>query len=202
VRVRFLSLALWLAAGWSGATVAAQDQGSDQGIPTLHVYTNLVQIPTLVLTANRDPVTKPIDPSRFSVSIDSGPWFRATHVRQEGEDPISLSILLDLSGDTAQLVPKIGVALANLAPLSLHAQDRVSIYALSCGLVRSLNDAPAGIETLKKGVDEAVQPWMQRKGDKHAKNCEQEVPLWDALAKVAARMKDSPGRRVILAVSD
>ena len=199
---RFLSLALWLAAEWSGATLAAQDQGIDQGIPTLHVYTNLVQIPTLVLTANRDPVTKPIDPSRFSVSIDSGPWFRATHVRQEGEDPISLSILLDLNGETAQLVPKIGVALANLAPLSLHAQDRVSIYALSCGLFMSLNDAPADIETLKKGVDAAVQPWMQRKGDKHAKNCEQEVSLWDGLAEVAARMTDSPGRRVILAVSD
>ena len=199
---RFLPLTLWLAAGWSGATLAAQDQGSDQGIPTLHVYTNLVQIPTLVLTANRDPVTKPIDPSRFSVSIDSGPWFRATHVRQEGEDPILLSILLDLSGDTAQLAPKMGAAFASLAPLSLHPKDRVSIYALSCGLFRSIDDAPADIEALKKGVDAAVQPWMQRKGDKHAKSCEQEVPLWDGLAEVAARMMDSPGRRVILAVSD
>ena len=119
-----------------------------------------------------------------------------------GRGSISLSILLDLNGDTAELVPKIGVALANLAPLSLHAQDRVSIYALSCGLFISLNDAPADIETLKKGVDAAVQPWMQRKEEKHAKNCEQEVSLWDGLAEVAARMTDSPGRRVILAVSD
>lgn len=188
----------------SGTEVMAQTELKvvDGGVPTLHVYTNLVQIPTLVLTQNRDPVTKPIDPSRFSVSIDSGPWFRATHVRQQGEDPISLSILLDLSGDTAQLVPKIGVALASLAPLSLHPKDRVSIYALGCGLVRSVNDAPADIETLKKGVDAAVQPWMQRKGDKHAKNCEQEIPLWDALAEVAVRMTDLPGRRVILAVTD
>jgi hypothetical protein len=47
----------------------------DNGVPTLHVYTNLVQVPTLVLTMTNDPVGKPIVESRFSVSIDSGRWF-------------------------------------------------------------------------------------------------------------------------------
>ena len=46
-------------------------------------------------------------------NIDSGPWFRATHVRQEGDDPISLSILLDVSGDAAELMPKIDDAIAD-----------------------------------------------------------------------------------------
>jgi hypothetical protein len=166
------------------------------------VYTNLIQIPTLVLWQNREPVTKPIEASRFSVSIDSGPWFRATHVRQEGEDPIFLSILLDLNGNTTQLVPKIGAALASLAPLSLNSRDRVSVYALDCGLVSSFENAPADSGILKKKMDEVAEPWMLRKSEKHAKGCDQGTHLWDGLAHVVMRMMNAPGRRVILAVTD
>jgi hypothetical protein len=174
----------------------------DGGVPTLHVYTNLIQIPTLVLAPNHVPIGKPIEASRFSVSIDSGPWFRATHVRQEGEDPISLAILLDLNGNTTQLVPKIGVAVASLVPLSLNSRDRVSVYALDCGLLKSTEDAPADSGALKKAVDAVVESWMLRKNEKHAKGCDRGVHLWDALAQVVARMMNAPGRRVILAVTD
>lgn len=172
------------------------------GVPTLHVYTNLVQIPTLVLAPNHVPIGKPIEASRFSVSIDSGPWFQATHVRQEGDDPISLSILLDLNGNTTQLVPKIGVALASLVPLSLNSRDRVSVNALDCGLLISTEEAPADSGTLKKAVDAVVESWMLRKNEKHTKSCDQGVHLWDGLAQVVARMMNAPGRRVILAIID
>ena len=75
-----------LAAELSGVALAAQDGPKavvDGGVPTLHVYTNLIQVPTLVLWQSYEPVSKPIAENRFSVSIDSGPWFGATHVRQE-----------------------------------------------------------------------------------------------------------------------
>jgi hypothetical protein len=48
----------------------------------------------------------------------------------------------------------------------------------------------------------ASEPWMQRKKDKHAAKCEEGVGLWDDLALVAVRMTDSPGRPVILVVTD
>jgi len=193
-----------LAIALSGTEAMAQTEVKvvDGGVPTLHVYTNLIQMPTLVLWQNREPVRKPIEASRFSVRIDSGPWFRATHVRQEGEDPISLSILLDLSGNTTQLVPKIGAALASLAPLSLNSRDRVSVYALDCGLVKSIEDRAADNGTLKRAVDAAVAPWMLRRNEKHSKSCDQGAHLWDALAQVVAGMMNAPGRRVILAVTD
>src|SRR5258708_7785459 len=98
-------------------------QGVVNGVPTLPGATNVVQVPTLVLAMTEDRVSKRIAESRFSVSIDSGRWFRATHVRQEGDDPISLSILLDVSGDAADLMPKMADALGKLAPLSLHPRD-------------------------------------------------------------------------------
>ena len=102
----------------------------------LHVYANLIQIPVVVLSPFRTPLA-PIAPSRFSISLDSGPQFRATHVRPEGDDPISLSILLDARGSQDDLLPKIDAAIADLAPLSLQARGHVSIYALDCSLIET-----------------------------------------------------------------
>jgi len=95
----FLSFVMGLVVLWSGVGLSAQQElpAPEEPIHTLHVYTNLIQIPTLVLGPNRERLTKPIAENRFSVSIDSGPKFRATHVRLEGDDAISLSILLDVS---------------------------------------------------------------------------------------------------------
>jgi hypothetical protein len=152
------------------------------------VYTNVVQVPTLVLTTNHDGMGKPIAESRFSVSIDPGRWFRATHVRQEGDDPISLAILLDTSGNSAALLPKIGDAIGKLATLSLHPRDRVSVYALSCSLIRSLNDAPADGVLLKKGVESVLEPSMLRKSKPGETSCELRGRLWDGLAQVAVSL--------------
>ena len=201
---KFLLIVAAVIAAWSETAVMAQEvpKPADGGIPTLHVYTNLVQVPTLVLTTTDDLVSKPIAESRFFVSIDSGRWFRATHVRQEGDDPVSLSILLDVKGDTAALLPKIGDAIGNLAPVSLHVKDRVSVYALGCSLVRSLNDTPPYRAVLQSGVAAVLERSMVRKGDQREIHCELRGHLWDGLAQVAVALSDLPGRRVILVVTD
>jgi len=189
---------------FGGAALWAQGAPvtTDEPIPTLHVYTNLLQIPTLVLGAKRERLKKPIAESRFSVSIDDGPWFRATHVRPEGDDPISLSILLDLGGGAVDLMPKIDDAIASLAPLSLHAGDRVSVYGLDCDLVGSVNDFSADSARLKAGVDAALLPWVTRTHARPKGRCKQSIHLWDALTYVATKLSKRPGRRVILVVSD
>jgi hypothetical protein len=204
-RARFLLLGVAaMSAALSATRLLAQEvpQAADSGVPTLHVYTNLVQVPTLVLARNNDLIGKPIAESRFSVSIDSGRWFRATHVRQEGDDTISLSILLDTGGNSAALLPKIGDAIGKLAPLSLHPRDRVSVYALNCSLVRSLNDAPADSVLLKKGVESVLELSMLRKSNQGEKSCGLRGRLWDGLGQVAVSLAALPGRRVILVVTD
>jgi hypothetical protein len=182
--------------GWSLA-VAEQNEP----ITTLHVYTDLMQIPVLVLSPQRAPIA-PIAANKFSVSIDSGPRFRPTHVRPEGNDPISLAILLDVGGPEDALLPKINEAIASLAPLSLLPQDHISIYALDCSLIRSANDAPIRLVDLKGSVDSVLQPWTYRKKNKHAPRCEQSAHLWDALSFIVQRLYHLPGRRVILAVTN
>jgi hypothetical protein len=202
---RFLLFGVGFVAGWGGAGLAAQDAGTQQDEPihTLHVYTNLMQIPTLVLGPNRERLEKPIAESRFSVSIDSGPWFRATHVRREGDDPISLSILLDVSGNSSELMPKIAEAISGLAPLSLQARDRVSIYVLDCSFSETLEDAPAGQDDLKRAVDSALQMWSYRRQKKRESDCKPSSRLWDALTSIILDpIYHLPGRRVLLAITD
>lgn len=204
--LRFPACACWLALlqAQAGLEVQAQDQSpqKEEPIHTLHVYTNLVQIPTVVLGPNRERISRVIPGSKFSVSIDSGPWFPATHVRQEGEDSISLSIVLDVSGHTVDIMPRMADAIAGLAPTMLHGKDHVSIYALDCSLIRSANDVPAEAEALRTGVNAALQSWMLRKQNKAGSNCKQSIHLWDGLAHVVNELYQKPGRRVILVVSD
>src|SRR5882757_5316314 len=101
----------------SACSVAAQtSEGASS--PTLHVYTNLVQIPTLVLGHDHKPIAR-IDERRFFVSLDGGRKFRVTHARLEGDDPISLTILMDLSQSDPRIMLRADQAIAGLAPLSL-----------------------------------------------------------------------------------
>lgn len=98
-----------------------------------------------------------ISERRFSIRVDAGPWFRVTHVRPEGDDPISLSILLDPSA--MDLMPNLSREIANLAPIFLTPRDHVSLYSLGCGLTRSLDDKPADNARLLDRVDVLVAPW-------------------------------------------
>src|SRR3984885_10313404 len=201
-RWRVRAARLWvgrvgLAVGLCGNLAGAQDGATT----TLHVYTNTIKIPVLVLGAGREPIA-PIASGRFKVSLDDGPKFPATHVRLEGDDPISLAILLDVSRKETDLMPKIDEAIASLAPLSLTSRDHVSIYALECKLIRSLDDVPAEQGRLKSGVDAVLQSWTNRGRNKQGGGCQRPVRLWDALAFLAHALDSLPGRRVILAVTD
>ena len=188
---------LWLA-GW-GAEFSAEAQDPD--VLTLHVYANTIQIPVLVLGDNQKKIA-PIASDRFKVSFDGGPSFPASHVRLEGDDPISLAILLDMSGPDLEATTKLEDAIARLAPLSLRAQDHISIYGLDCRFTRYASEVPADQEHLKTLVHEALQAGVDRRHAKRNSKCESQVYLWDALAFVTNQLSGSPGRRVILAVSD
>jgi VWFA-related protein len=191
--------AVWVcvALGWSGVTAAAQDNG----VPTLHVYTNLVQVPALVLDQNRKPIV-PIAEGRFFISLDGGPKFRVAHARLEGDEPISLAILLDVGQAFPVLMTKMDDAIAGLAPRSLHPQDRVSVYSMDCNLVRTSIDAPADAVLLKGAVDRALAEWSAGVQDRHKRDCQKPWNLRDSMALAANRLSTQPGRRVLLAVTD
>ncbi|WP_353064878.1 hypothetical protein RBB77_03840 [Tunturibacter psychrotolerans] len=195
------------------ATPAAQPPASSTATPptpTLRVYTNLKQVPVLVLSHDYDRM-KPIDPSGFRISLDSGPLFRPTYVRREGDDPISLAILIDASKPGNELLPSLITAIAALPPDFLHSQDRVSVYAIDCNLIRTIYGTGANPAALADGVTRAMAPWKIRQTQneelKREKKipppyCRTTLPLWDSMSEVLKDLDKQPGRRVLLAITD
>ena len=201
--VRTRRTALVRACVWGllyACSVAAQTP-ENASSPTLHVYTNLVQVPTLVLGLNHKPIAR-IDERKFFVSLDEGRKFRVTHARLEENDPISLAILMDLSQSSPSILAWANQAIARLVPLSLHAKDEVSIYALDCQLIHPADQATTDAATLKQQVDLVLQKSESRNQIDAERRCQNPSYLWDSLAIIAQTLSNRPGRRVILAVTD
>ena len=178
----------------------------DGAIPTLHVYTNLLQVPTLVLSALHTPL-KPLKASQFRLTLDSGPEFTPTYVRVEGDDPISLAIFIDLTSPKSDLLPPVADAIAAMAPLYLHAQDQVSVYSMDCDLIRAGNAFPADPGRLRRAAVLAMQPWSERRQplagvSAGSTACPPTFPLWDSLVYIIDELSLHPGRRVLLAITD
>jgi len=166
---------------------------------TLHVYTDLVQVPTLVLGTELQ-MLPPIAPEKFSISLDAGPSFHPIHVRREGDDPIQLAVLLDLSGSQTDLVPSLRKALPGWVAGSLTARDHVSLYALDCATVRTADDLPPDPTLLAAAFENALHaPALH--GAKSHPACGSKLRLWDTLAVIANHLAEQPGRRAILAIT-
>lgn len=204
-------LGLWFrrmgaaALAWTGVCAGAAGTGvwaQEVVTPTYHVYANLIQLPVLVLSPSQGRAPM-VAEGKFRISIDDGPQFPATHVRLEGDDPITLSILLHVSGlGEKRLLPRMDAAIAELVPMYLHPKDHVSVYALNCGLTRSANDAPAEGERLKGAVEIALRAETEHPKGKHGGECPNRVNLWDSVAFLTRTMHGLPGRHVILVLTD
>jgi hypothetical protein len=205
-----LSTTLAVAQANTVTTTPPAADPSSSSTPTLHVYTNLKQIPVLVLSHDYRRM-KPIDASGFRLSIDSGPKFHPTYVRREGDDPLSLAILIDASKPDNELLPTLTQAIAALPPDFLHPQDHVSVYVMDCSLIRTTYDTAANPTGLAEGVQRAMEPWQIRQTQNEELKKEKKIPpppcrvglpLWDSLEEVLNDLDQQPGRRVVLAITD
>lgn len=192
-----LFLALSRACSLHGQEAAEPDPPKD--LYTLHVYANLTQVPTLVMDSNHKAI-RAIPRTDFSISLDGGPRFHPTQMRMQGEDPLSLAILLDASGRQPDIIKGFEAALAQITTLNLREHDRVSIYAVDCKLFRSASDVPASPAILRKGVG-AVLALEPLHDGSNKPSCASKLHLWDAVAVVAGELDKLAGRRAILLVS-
>lgn len=199
----------WVWLGLLGAGCGWAQQASpanDAPTTTLHVYTNLAQVPTLVLTKKHKEMS-PIPPAQFRLSLDSGPPVPPTHVRVEGDDPISMAILIDTMVPKSELLPQVQEAVTALARASLNTHDRVSIYALGCDLTVAADQITPDVKSLENAMNIAMASWTTRQktasriaiSNEQSRNCK---PLWDALSYVTEKLHQQPGRKVLVAISD
>ena len=184
----------------SGAQTVPEKNAPD-GTYTLHVYTDLLQVPTIVMTrlhSNYRSLTK----ESFTLSLDSGPRFHPVNVRLEGDDPITLAVVLDLTTDDPGIFTSFAHAMSTLPPGVLSARDYVSVYAYDCKLVRTTEDKPATPEQLQAGMVKVLTEGKQDSRDGAKQSCASGKRLYDVIARVGQDIGEFPGRRVILVISD
>lgn len=193
-RSRAIALLLPLLITAPAPTASAQDAA-----PTLHVYTSVIQVSTLVLSEDLKSIPA-VKREQFAISLDHGPIFAPTHMRLQGDDPISLAILLDARGDQDDILKAFAKALSGLVPKYLHSADRVSIYAIDCALTQTADQVPADAAALKSAVASALAlPGLH--GTQPRGACGTTIRLWDAIAEITGTLAARPGPRVLLVVS-
>jgi VWFA-related protein len=165
----------------------------------LHAYANLVQVPALALTENFKPLPS-IQREQFFLRIDRGPAFHATHMHIEGDEPLSIAILLDASGSQDRLVSALSKALGDLAETSLTPRDQVKLYAADCRLVHSSIDLSPDPDLLRSSLKNILAAYTLHNGKSHGA-CAHSLRMWDSAAYAIRSLADFPGRRVLLLVS-
>jgi hypothetical protein len=141
------------------------------------------------------------DESKFRVSLDSGPAFKPEHVRVEGDDPVSFAVLIDATRPKSSLLPKIAESFAQFAERSLKPSDTVSIYIMSCSLVRPAYNLTPDPSSLNIALKEALATSRAEQTD-HKDECKQGAPLWDSMAVVAQQLEKLSPYRVLIAITD
>jgi VWFA-related protein len=195
------ALALVLTPAANAATpTTQQDSTGGPATATLRVETNLVQIPVLILTREREKLYSPIPSSRFALRLGNGPWIKPRYVRREGEDPLDLAIVLDPRDVEGDILARVSQSIAGLSPSLLSSRDHVSVYVMGCSSLAASEDIPAGSDLLRVAADSALRTWKEARS-RHGAPCQVEARLWDTLAYVVRHLADKPGRRTILALT-
>ena len=186
---------------WMAGAQTTPEQGTPGSTYTLHVYTDLLQIPTIVLTrlhSNYRALTK----ESFTLSLDGGPRFHPANVRLEGDDPITLAILFDLTTDESSMFASFASAMSTLPPGVLSARDYISVYAYDCKLMRTTEDKPATPQELRASMVKVMTEGRASARNGAKQSCWRGKRLYDVIAKMSQDIGDLPGRRVILVISD
>jgi hypothetical protein len=146
---------------------------------------------------------RPIDDvsvEKLRLKTPNGTQISPLSMRREGDDPVSLAILIDASRDSFHDLAKLGDEFAGLVGSQLLPADRITMYAADCTMTRSMNNAVPDAATLRKGVSDAMTFPTLHGGKEHSA-CGKTFPLWDDVAVAVAGLSHAPGRRVILLIS-
>jgi hypothetical protein len=167
--------------------------------PPTPAAASTLEIPTLVVDHDHRPVSD-LRLDQFHIQVDDRPAFAPSAMRIEKTEPITLTILIDASRDSFHDLKDLGKSLAGIAPTMFLPQDRVSVYALDCTLLRSLFNALATADALQNAVAAALSNPALHDHDKYP-NCGKSVHLWDNAATALSGLSKLPGRRVLLLIS-
>lgn len=172
----------------------------DGGPYKLHVFARLLQIPTVI--RDRDKETPPnLTRDQVRITLDDGPQFSPTAIRLEGEDPISLAVLLDVTGSQTKTIDALVQSLPALVPTSLRpTEDSLALFATDCINLHTASASMIGPDSVSLRLSKLLHAEGLH-GKKTRGACSGSLKLWDAAASAIYALARTPGRRVLLIVS-
>ncbi len=182
---------------------AAQDVAAPQSTGptyTLHVYDDLIQVPTLVLSKDFE-VRSKLAPENFTLRIDGGHPFHPQTVRREEDDAITLALFLD-AGGKAQMDFSAGLLSYRQAIDPFKENDQVSIVASDCGFVGTAGFVPASLSILRLMTGNLLRAPSLHEVTPGEKSCREDQSAVNRINAVLARLSARPGRRILLVLSD
>ncbi len=169
---------------------------------TLHVYPELIQLPSMVLGPLLQGY-KGLTPKDFDLTLDSGPVFHPLRTRLEGDDPLSVTILVDDEGGLGtELLRNLIADAPQISPDLFHSRDHVLVAMVDCRAVHSLRLASTSISGMLDGLKTVLDASSPTSDGGATPACKGHVRLWDVVGALAGRMHDTPGRRVLLVIAD
>lgn len=166
-----------------------------QEVATIHVFTDRVQIPALVLGQHREDLSL-IPKEQFRVLLDQREF--PVTIRREGDDPLEVTILVDTSDTKNDLLPLLRGAFSSLSSADLKSGDHVSVYGMDgCKLWRTRTLGPVNVADIANAVDRAA-----RFPSALHTPCDKRAGLWDVLWYLVSSMQSLPGRRILLPVTN
>lgn len=197
LRYAFQAVLLWTVVG----SAAAQNETvlpltSDKPY-TLHVYENLVQVPSIVLNPLHGSMTG-LQPQDFNLRLDSGPVFHPLHIRLQGDDQMSVAVLIDNSGGVGiNLLQKLDAYADQISPTVFLPDDTLRVATSNCRHFLVATMAQASMRKLQTGISSLLLNPAAT-----AQDCKTHMPVWDVVANLAMRLTHAPGRRVIVVISN
>jgi hypothetical protein len=170
------------------------------GMDLAHPYAEHIEVPVLVLDRGR--AKQGLHAQDFTVMSASQPGFHPLRSRVEGDDPLTVGVLIDTSG----AVPKPAMAefreaLTASLPGLLTGRDALVLYSTDCGKVRS---ADLHETHTTGGLRSALQLLLAAshvEQDTLDGNCSERRFL-DGVAMVTSQLAKRAGRRVLLLLSN
>lgn len=179
------------------AVPTSQTPTDQDPVATIHATTTLVEIPLLVLNQNGQVPERAPSPDSIQLRLGDGEWFRPNFVRQEGQDPIELAILLDQTSLVRDIPRPLTQALSSVSSLGLTSRDHVSLFVMDCSSVRVTNIPPDPAQ-----AEGALKSAITAEGQDGKQSCKEGRRLWDTLAAMTRVLQNAHSRRVIVAISE
>ncbi len=168
---------------------------------TLHVVVRELQVAALVLDQHRKPVAS-VDPKSFLLQIERRPKFTPMRVHREGDDPLTLAVLLDVSRERKYL-DQLPDALATLREKALLPHDRLLLSAVDCKGILYTGDTGTP-DAVRKATQQLLASGLLHGAMHRGKPdlCTERAHVWDEVAHALRRVSMYSGRHAVLVVSE